>query len=65
MNKIDPWEVKEIKDYELPEDKTKINDYLKKFREEIKKNKKIHSIRDEVMSLCRKFPLYPGFDVLR
>ena len=57
--------VKEIGKYELPADKKEINDYLKKFREEIKNNAKIHQIKNEVMELCKKFPLYPGFDVLR
>ena len=57
--------VHEIKKYELPEDKKEINDYLKKFREEIKNNKKIHEIRNNVVELCKKFPLYPDFDVLR
>ena len=57
--------VHEIKKYELPEDKKQINDYLKKFREEIKNNKKIHEIRNQVVELCKKFPLYPEFDVLR
>ena len=57
--------VKEIKKYELPEDKKEINNYLKNFREEIKNNKKIHEIRNKVIELCRKFPLYPDFDVLK
>ena len=57
--------IHEIKKYELPEDKKQINEYLKKFREEIKDNKKIHEIRNHVVELCKKFPLYPGFDVLR
>ncbi|MEK6942774.1 MAG: serine hydroxymethyltransferase [Nanoarchaeota archaeon] len=57
--------VKEIGKYELPADKKEINDYLKKFREEIKSNNKIHQIRNEVIELCSKFPLYPGFDVLK
>lgn len=68
MEQIGKWisdVVKEIKDYELPEDKKEINDYLKKFKEEIKHNNKIHQVRDEVIELCRKFPLYPDFDILR
>src|SRR3989338_2099551 len=68
MEQIGKWIseiLKEIAQYELPEDKKQINDYLKKFREEVKNNKKIHEIRNHVVELCKKFPLYPGFDVLR
>lgn len=57
--------IHEIKKYELPEDKKEINNYLKKFREEVKQNKKIHEIKNNVVELCRKFPLYPEFEVLR
>ena len=57
--------IHEIKKYELPDDKKDINNYLKKFREEIKENKKIHEIRKNVVELCKKFPLYPDFDVLK
>lgn len=68
MEMIGKWisdVIKEIKGYELPEDKKEINDYLKKFRGEIKNNKKIHEIKNHVVELCKKFPLYPDFDVLR
>lgn len=68
MEHIGKWiseVIQEIKKYELPEDKKEINNYLKKFREEIKHNKKIHEIRNNVVELCKKFPLYPGFEVLR
>ncbi len=68
MEMIGKWiseVINEIKNYELPEDKKEIQNYLKQFREEIKNNKKIHEIRSHVVELCRKFPLYPDFDVLR
>ncbi len=68
MEQIGIWiseVIKEIAKYELPEDKKEINNYLKKFGEEIKNNKKIHEIKSNVVELCRKFPLYPDFDVLR
>ena len=42
-----------------------MKDYLKNFKESIKKNKKIENIKNEVINLCKKFPLYPDFDVLR
>jgi len=67
MEQIGKWIseiIKEIAKYELPEDKKEINNYLKKFREEIKQNKKIHEIKNNVVELCKKFPLYPDFDVL-
>lgn len=57
--------IHEIKKYELPEDKKEINNYLKNFREEIKNNKKIHEIRNKVVELCKTFPLYLDFEVLR
>ena len=57
--------IKETKDYALPENKPEIQPYLKKFREEMKTNEKLRSIRNEVIALCRKFPLYPDFDVLK
>lgn len=57
--------IHEIKEYELPEDKKEINKYLKQFREEIKDNKKIHEIKNHVIELCKRFSLYPDFDVLR
>ena len=68
MEQIGKWiseVIHEIKKYELPEDKKEINNYLKQFRDEIKQNKKIHEIKNEVMDLCKKFPLYPNFEVLR
>jgi len=68
MESIGKWIseiIHEIKKYELPEDKKEINNYLKNFREEIKNNKKIHEIKNNVVELCKKFPLYPDFEVLR
>ncbi len=57
--------IKEVKNYDLPDDKEKRKAYLKKFEENIKRNRKIKNIRNEVIKLCKKFPLYPGFDVLK
>jgi glycine hydroxymethyltransferase len=68
MEQIGKWIseiIKEIAKYDLPEDKKEINNYLKKFREEIKQNKKIYEIKNNVVELCKKFPLYPDFDVLK
>ncbi len=55
----------EIKDFSLPENKDEIKDYMKGFKESIAKNKKIMLIKEQVMELCRKFPLYPDYDILR
>lgn len=57
--------IDEIKKYFLPEDKEERKELLKKFREEIKTNENIKKIREEVRELCKKFPLYPNFDVLK
>jgi len=56
--------INEIKNYNLPENKDEIKDYLKNFKEEIKKNKKVQEIKNNVVELCKKFPLYPEFDIL-
>ncbi|MEK6869747.1 MAG: hypothetical protein AABX74_05925, partial [Nanoarchaeota archaeon] len=56
--------IKEAKGFKLPDDKEERNDYLKEFKERIKKNENIKKIRNEVVELCKSFPLYPGFDVL-
>lgn len=50
--------IKEVKDYELLEDKEARTEYLKKFRDEIKENKVIKRIREEVIEICKRFPLY-------
>jgi len=49
----------EVKDYQLPDDKEERNQVLKKFREEIKNNQTIKRIKQEVIELCKRFPLYP------
>lgn len=49
-----------MKDYQLPENKEERAEYLKKFREEIKNNETIKSVRQQVLELCNKFPLYPS-----
>ena len=57
--------IKEVKDFELPENKAEIGNYIRQFKQSIEHNKKIHEIRNQVVELCRKFPLYPDFDILR
>ena len=46
---------------DMPDEKEKRNKAIQKFKEEIKKNEKIKEIREKVVELCKKFPLYPNF----
>lgn len=68
MESIGKWiaeVIKEVKDFELPEDKEEKSKYIKEFKEKIMKNPKIAKIKNGVVELCNKFPLYPDFDVLK
>ena len=47
-----------VKNYELPEDKDQRNEVLRKFRDDIKQNTAIKKTREDVIDLCKKFPLY-------
>ncbi len=49
----------EIKPYSLPKDKDERTEYLKRFREEIRQNKKLAELRTKVRQMCKQFPLYP------
>ncbi len=51
--------IEEVKPYQLPEDKTK-GEYIEKFKAEVKQNKNIHAVRDEVKEFAKGFPLYKG-----
>ena len=68
MKSIGTWIaeiIKEMKDFELPENKAEIGSYIRQFKQSIEHNKKIHEIRNQVVELCKKFPLYHDFDILR
>lgn len=52
--------VYEVGNYKLPDDKEERSAYLKKFREEIKNNETIKAVRNHVLELCGRFPLYPN-----
>ena len=56
---------KEVKEFTLPDDKEERNLYMKEFKEKINNNPKIKKIKSDVVELCKRFPLYPNFDVLR
>jgi len=61
MKKIADWisrAADEVKQFNLPEDKEKISEFLTKFRQTIKNNKKFAQIKREIKNLCRKFPVY-------
>jgi citrate synthase len=49
---------------ELP-DKAEIANYIKQFKQSIEHNKKVHEIKNHVVELCKRFPLYPEFDILK
>lgn len=60
MIKIAVWiaqVINEIKNYQLPEDKEEIRQYLRKFEEEIIRNKKIQEIKKEVLNFSKRFPI--------
>ncbi len=53
--------IKEFCTIEMPDDKEKRNEVVKKFKEDIKKNKFILQVKKEVNKLSSKFPV-PGID---
>jgi glycine hydroxymethyltransferase len=62
MAKIAKWmndAVEAVKDEKLPEDKVERSAFMKKFRQEVAKNKKLLSIAREVKSFTSKFPVLP------
>lgn len=54
--------INEIKKYKLPEDKAQIKEYLAMFRNEIKDNATILKVKERVLELCKKYPLYKTLD---
>jgi glycine hydroxymethyltransferase len=55
--------IKEVSANELPDDKDERVAYLKKFREGIKSNKNLEDVRNQVLKICEKFPLYPDLEM--
>jgi glycine hydroxymethyltransferase len=49
---------------ELPDDKEKRNAVLRNFKQDMKSNQTVARTKNEVIELCRKFPLYPGMEIL-
>ncbi len=48
--------------YTLPEDKIERTELLEKFRSELKQNAVVQKVKQEVMQLCKQFPLYQTLD---
>jgi len=48
----------EVKDYDIPDENDARKKAIEKFRKEILEIKKIKKIKNEIMELCKKFPLY-------
>ncbi|HEX8923166.1 MAG TPA: serine hydroxymethyltransferase [Patescibacteria group bacterium] len=60
MEKVGKWIAEIIRiigEREIPEDKEERKNYLQNFREEMKKNKRINEIREEVEKMCAEFPV--------
>lgn len=65
MVKVGLWiarVIREVEGYQLPADKEGRLELLRKFRAEIKKNKKLLAIQKEVVSFAKTFPV-PGIDM--
>ena len=61
MKKIAGWVaevLEEVKSYELPDGKEERDIYLEKFKKEFSANKRLETIKKEVLELCKKYPLY-------
>lgn len=62
MVKIAKWineAIEEVKGYEIPkDDKAKRIMLMKKYREDIEKNKRLLAIAKEIQKLCKIFPIY-------
>jgi glycine/serine hydroxymethyltransferase len=55
--------IKEVAPSELPEDKEERAACLKKFKADMKSNRTVGDVRDQVIALCSRFPLYPELEM--
>ena len=55
--------IMEIKGMRMPEEKEERLACIKEFKARIKDNARINEIRNEVLTLCKSFPLYQGFEM--
>ena len=61
MNQIAGWiaqVVEIVKDYELPQDRKDRSKFIKEFRENVRNDQRLLEIREEVIKLAKKFPLF-------
>jgi glycine hydroxymethyltransferase len=55
--------VEQIKGYQMSGDKDVRRAELRKFREQMKDNARIKEVREKVLALCDRFPLYPEIEL--
>ncbi len=55
--------IKEVSSNELPEDKEGRIAYLKRFRADLKSNRTVEEVRNQVLGICKRFPLYPELEL--
>ena len=61
MKQIAEWiaqVVELVKEYQLPEERKERSAFIKEFRQKIKNNQKLLKIRQEVIVMAKKFPLF-------
>jgi glycine hydroxymethyltransferase len=51
--------IREVARYQLSENKDERVAYIRKFKQEISRNELVEKTRNQIVELCRKFPLYP------
>ena len=49
---------REVRDQKLPENKGARGPHVQQFAEEIKRSEVVKKVREEVLQLCKRFPLY-------
>ncbi|MBI2542886.1 MAG: serine hydroxymethyltransferase [Candidatus Aenigmarchaeota archaeon] len=50
--------INEVKGHQLPSNKEKRQEYLKKFKSDMKNNQVVKNVKNSVENLCKQFPLY-------
>ncbi|MDE1834955.1 MAG: serine hydroxymethyltransferase [Candidatus Micrarchaeota archaeon] len=63
IGKIIAEVVMKVKDSKLPGEKEARISYLKKFREDVRENSRIQSLRPKVLEICGRFPLYKDMEI--
>ena len=55
--------IEEIRGYQMSSDKETRRVELRKFRQQMKDNAKIKEVKEKVLALCDRFPLYPEIEL--